>query len=98
MEEQNNNQYSDNNTNNVQNQGNTNGGTSKVGIGVLCGFIGLIGLIIGLLLYKDGSLERKTFLKGWLWCFFVSLAVYVVIVIILYATVLSAAASLMFIC
>ena len=79
MEEQNNNQYSDNNTNNVQNQGNTNGGASKVGIGVLCGFIGLIGLIIGLLLYKDGSLERKTFLKGWLWCFFVSLAVYVVI-------------------
>ena len=65
MEEQNNNQYSDNNTNNVQNQGNTNGGASKVGIGVLCGFIGLIGLIIGLLLYKDGSLERKTFLKGW---------------------------------
>lgn len=98
MEEQNNNQYSDNNTNNVQNQGNTNGGNSKVGIGVLCGFIGLIGLIIGLLLYKDGSLERKTFLKGWLWCFFVSLAVYVVIVIILYAIVLSVAASLMFIC
>lgn len=43
---------------------------SKAIIGFVMGlFLGLIGLIIGLCLYKDGTLSRKTFLKGWAWTF-----------------------------
>ena len=41
-------------------------GESKTGIGVLMGlFLGLIGLIIGLCMYKAETVERKTFMKGW---------------------------------
>lgn len=38
---------------------------SKTGIGILCGFIGLIGLVIGLCSYKEGTYARKTFMKAW---------------------------------
>lgn len=39
---------------------------AKTGIGVVCGlFLGLIGLIIGVLCYKEGTIARKTFMKGW---------------------------------
>ena len=42
-------------------------GKSKKGVGILlCMFLGLLGLIIGVLLYPSGSYERTTFIKGWL--------------------------------
>ena len=64
--------------------------TSKAWLGVLLElFTGLIGLIIGLLLYKDGSYERKTFIKGWLITFFVCLGVGLLIGIIYYVSILA---------
>ncbi len=43
---------------------------SKAGIGFVCAFfLGVIGLIIGLLLYRDDDYARSTFLKGWAWTF-----------------------------
>lgn len=65
---------------------------SKTLIGALCGvFIGLIGLVIGLLLYKDGSYERKTFIKGWLWAFVIAAVVEVIATIVIISTVSCAA-------
>ena len=56
---------------------------SRVGIGVLLGvFTGLLGLLIGYLIFKDKPYEWKTFLKGWLWAFFISLGVAIVCAII----------------
>ena len=79
-----------NNQDNKQNnQPSNNSNNSKVGIGILCGFIGLIGLLIGFLVYKEDTFERKTFIKGWLWCFIISMAVSIVVVIIVYAIGLS---------
>lgn len=41
-------------------------GESKKGMGVLLSLVlGLIGLIIGLCLYKENTVERKTFINGW---------------------------------
>jgi len=61
-------------------------GTSKTGIGVICAlFLGLIGLVIGLCCYKDGSIERKTFLKAWVITFCVSYGVGIILGIIIYA-------------
>lgn len=41
-------------------------GESKTVVGVLMAlFLGLIGLIIGLLLYPSYTVERDTFIKGW---------------------------------
>lgn len=38
----------------------------KTGMGVLFGlFLGIIGLIIGLCLFKEGTIARKSFLKAW---------------------------------
>lgn len=38
----------------------------KTGIGVVFGlFLGLIGLLIGICLYKEGTIARKTFIKSW---------------------------------
>lgn len=68
------------------NQNNQNECNSKVGIGVVLAlFGGLIGLIIGLLLYKDGTYERQTFIKGWLWTFVISMAVSIVIGVVFFA-------------
>ena len=40
--------------------------TDKTGMGVLLAFVlGLIGLIIGLCLYPEMTVARKTFLKAW---------------------------------
>lgn len=41
---------------------------SKLGIGILLFLLGIIGLIVGLLLYPlpQYEYERKTFIKGWL--------------------------------
>lgn len=39
---------------------------SKLGIGVLFALVlGLIGLVIGLVSWPEGTVARKTFLKGW---------------------------------
>ena len=52
---------------------------SKAGIGVVMGlFLGLIGLIIGICIYKEGSYERQTFLKG----FWITIAVSVAVSVI----------------
>ncbi len=68
---------------------------SKKDVGVLCGlFLGLIGLIIGLLLYKDGTYERPTFIKGWTTAFVAALIIGVVIGIIYYIVIINAINSL----
>ena len=60
---------------------------SRVAIGILCAlFLGLIGLLIGYLIYKEKEYEWKTFLKGWMWTFFICLGIDVVLGI-LYFTV-----------
>ena len=47
---------------------------SKTSIGVVLGlFLGLIGLIIGLLLYNNENESRQTFIKGWAIGFVVSI-------------------------
>ena len=55
---------------------------SKASMGVLMAFfLGLIGLIIGICLYKEGSYERKTFIKGWLITFFIAFAIEIILVV-----------------
>lgn len=59
-------------------------GDSKTGLGVVMAlFLGLIGLIIGLCMYKSDSYERQTFVKGW----GITFAICTVVAIILYVTV-----------
>lgn len=59
--------------NQVQQPQNTNPqpqGESKTAIGFVCAFfLGLIGLIIGICCFPEGSFERKTFMKGFWWTF-----------------------------
>ena len=62
----------------------------KTGIGVLLGlFLGLIGLIIGLLLYPSGTLRRETFIRGWVGAFICS----IVIVVIIYVAAVGCVAT-----
>lgn len=50
-------------------------GSSKKGIGVVCGlFLGIIGLLI-MLCWPDKSVERDTFIKGWVIGFVISIAI-----------------------
>ena len=57
---------------------------SKTVIGVVMAiFLGLIGLIIGLLIYPSGSYERETFLSGWLKTFIIAIIIEVVLIICL---------------
>lgn len=64
--------------------------SSKTGVGVLLGlFLGVIGLIIGLCLFKEGTIARKTFLKAWGITFGITIAIYVIICIA-YVTKISA--------
>ena len=66
--------------NNNQQSTNTMG-VPKTGVGVLCGlFLGIIGLIIGILLYPYNTIERDTFIKGWVGTV-LSVVVLVVVVI-----------------
>lgn len=61
---------------------------SKTGIGVLMGlFLGLIGLLIGICLYKEGTVARKTFFKGFWIAFGISMAISIIGGIIYGATV-----------
>lgn len=58
----------------------------KTGIGILLGlFLGIIGLIIGLCLYKEGTVARKTFLKAW----GITFAITVIAIIIIYSIILN---------
>ncbi len=64
----------------------------KTGMGVLMGlFLGLIGLVIGLLLYKENTIARKTFIKGWV----VTVVISVIISILSYGLVLGSIWSTM---
>lgn len=65
---------------------------SKTALGVIFGlFLGLIGLLIGICLYPDGTVARKTFIKAWVITFLSEFAVVVVIWVILLCTVLAIA-------
>lgn len=61
---------------------------SKTGLGVVCGlFLGLIGLIIGICMFPEGTVARKTFMKAWGITFGVSMAVSVIICIIYFVVI-----------
>lgn len=67
----------------------------KTGIGILLGlFLGIIGLIIGLCLYKEGTIARKTFLKAWGITFGIAMAISLIGIIISVSTAVSAINSL----
>lgn len=52
----------------------------KTGMGILLALVlGLIGLVIGLCLYKENTVARKTFLKGWGITFGISVVICVII-------------------
>lgn len=68
-----------------KNQNDAKYNESKAGIGVVLAlFLGLIGLIIGISIYPEGTIARKTFLKSWLITFLVTVAVYIVLIIVLF--------------
>lgn len=49
---------------------------SKTTEGVLLGlFLGLIGLVIGIVMYPEGTVARKTFIKAWLTTFLIYIGV-----------------------
>ena len=61
----------------------------KTGMGVLMGlFLGIIGLIIGLCLYKPDTIARKTFMKAWGITFGICAAVSVIIYVVYFFIVL----------
>ena len=62
---------------------------SKAGIGILCTlFLGLIGLLIGFLLYKydkkNMEYEWNTFFKAWIWTFCICIVAEIVFGLICY--------------
>lgn len=62
------------NQQNVRNSADYN--QSKTGMGVLFALIlGLIGLLIGIVIYPTGTEARKTFIKGWGITFAISFAI-----------------------
>lgn len=78
------------NLNNNANNAPKEGQSKAVQGFLLAFFLGVIGLIIGICLYSEGTVERKTFLKAWLITFFVSLAVYVVLTLALIPVMMNA--------
>lgn len=67
----------------------------KTGVGILLGlFLGIIGLIIGLCLYKEGTIARKSFLKAWGITFSIAMAISLIGIIISVSTAVSAINSL----
>ena len=63
-------------------------GDDKTTAGVLlCIFLGVLGLVIGLLMYKD--FERETFLRAWAKTFVVLVVISIVIAIIGYSCIIS---------
>ena len=62
----------------------------KTAIGVLLGlFLGLIGLVIGLLLYPSNTIRRETFIKGWVGAFVAE----IVFAIIIYVAAIGCVAT-----
>ncbi len=63
---------------------------SKTGMGVLLALLlGLIGLLIGFIIYPEGTIARKTFMKGWLVTFVISLAFCIVAYAAVYFLILT---------
>jgi uncharacterized membrane protein YvbJ len=53
----------------------------KTGMGILLGlFLGIIGLIIGLCLFKENTVARKTFIKSWAITFAVTVVIYIIVI------------------
>lgn len=66
----------------------------KTGIGFLLGlFLGLIGLIIGICIYPEGTVARTTFIKAWGIAFGVTVAVAVILILIFYFVGMAAISS-----
>ena len=62
----------------------------KTGIGILMGlFMGIIGLIIGLCLFREGTVARKTFIKAWGITFGICIAVVVLFYVIIFSAAMS---------
>ncbi len=52
---------------------------SKTGMGFVMGFfLGLIGLIIGIAIYPEGTVSRKTFVKACLIIYFIRLGIMII--------------------
>lgn len=67
----------------------------KTGMGILFALLlGLIGLAVGLTLYKENTIARKTFMKAWGITFGISMVVYVVAIILYVSSVNSMIESL----
>ena len=66
---------------------------SKVGIGVALGLLGLIGLVIGLVLYND-EFEKKTFLKGWIIAFVIEIILGIILGVVISCSAVSIANNL----
>ncbi len=65
-------------------------GDSKAGIGFVCAFfLGIIGLIIGLLIYKDDEDDKRSFLKGWGWTFGITIVLSIIIGVVVYLVTLN---------
>ena len=59
---------------------------SKAGIGFVCAFfLGILGLIIGLIIYKDDTDDRNSFLKGWGWTFGITIILSIIFFAIYYS-------------
>ena len=59
--------------------------TPKTLIGVLCGwFLGILGVLVGLLAYKEGTIARKSFMKAWGITIGISMVISIVVSIVAY--------------
>ena len=76
------------NTQKTKNYSSSSG--SKAGIGFVCAFfLGIIGLIIGLIIYKDDEEDRRSFLKGWGWTFGITLVLSIFVFIVFYVNAIN---------
>ena len=58
---------------------------SKTSIGAAFAiFLGLFGLLLGLLLYPAGTFSRKTFIKGWLTMFIMLIGIIIFVIVIVF--------------
>ena len=68
----------------------------KTAIGVILAiFLGIIGLVIGIVMYPTGTVARNTFIKGWIIGLVVSIIVGVIVAIFSYAMLFVLFSSLM---
>lgn len=67
---------------------------SKTGLGVLLAILlGVIGLIVGICLYPEGSYARKSFIKAWVITFAIEIGITVLLLIILLSIYASSLAA-----